>query len=166
IHTSLREKYGEQLIRMQRGGPEALPIFEELFRTACPKFISPTPPDFENPHLNIDPIEHQLSIFMDEVKNNMFCPTVRSYLKLYTTMDLTKLAGFLEVDADTLRSWLLVNKQRSRQVRHTEGGLLEGDVVNSNDLDYAMQGDLIHVSEAKVGRRLVDWYLRNLARTY
>jgi translation initiation factor 3 subunit L len=26
--------------------------------------------------------------------------------------------------------------------------------------------DLIHISEAKVGRRLVDWYLRNLARTY
>ncbi|WPH02840.1 Hypothetical protein R9X50_00570800 [Acrodontium crateriforme] len=166
IHTALREKYGEQLTRMQRGGPEALPIFEELFRTACPKFISPTPPDFDNPSVNVDPIEHQLSIFMEEVKNNMWAPTVRSYLKLYTTMDLTKLAGFLEVDADTLRGWLLVNKQRSRQMRHSEGGLLEGDVVNSNDLDYAMQGDLIHVSEAKVGRRLVDWYLRNLARTY
>ena len=26
--------------------------------------------------------------------------------------------------------------------------------------------DLIHISEAKVGRKLVDWYLRNLARTY
>lgn len=26
--------------------------------------------------------------------------------------------------------------------------------------------DLIHVSEAKVGRKLVDWYLRNLSRTY
>jgi len=166
IHTALREKYGEQLTRMQRGGPEALPIFEELFRNACPKFISPTPPDFDSPHLNVDPIEHQLAIFMQEVKNNIFTPTVRSYLKLYTTMDLTKLAGFLEVDADTLRSWLLVNKQRSRQVRHSEGGLLEGDVVNSSDLDYAMEGDLIHVSEAKVGRRLVDWYLRNLARTY
>jgi len=166
IHTALREKYGEQLTRMQRGGPEALPIFEELFRAACPKFISPTPPDFENPHMNPDPIEHHLAIFMNEVKNNIFAPTVRSYLKLYTTMDLTKLAGFLEVDADTLRSWLLVNKQRSRQVRHSEGGLLEGDVVNSSDLDYAMEGDLIHVSEAKVGRRLVDWYLRNLARTY
>jgi len=151
---------------MQRGGPEALPIFEELFRAACPKFISPTPPDFDQPHLNIDPVEHQLSIFMEEVKTNMWSPTVRSYLKLYTTMDLTKLAGFLEVDADTLKSWLLVNKQRSRQVRHSEGGLLEGDVVNSSDLDYAMQGDMIQVSEAKVGRKLVDWYLRNLARTY
>jgi translation initiation factor 3 subunit L len=34
----------------------------------------------------------------------------------------------------------LVNKQRSKQVRHTEGGLLDGDVVTTNDLDYAMQG--------------------------
>ncbi|KAK3705361.1 hypothetical protein LTR37_013334 [Vermiconidia calcicola] len=166
IHTALREKYGEQLNRIQRGGPESLPIFEELFRAACPRFISPTPPDFDHPHLNVDPVEHQLAIFMEDVKNNMYSATVRSYLKLYTTMDLTKLAGFLEVDAETLRSWLLVNKQRSRQIRHSEGGLLEGDVVNSSDLDYAMQSDLIHVSEAKVGRRLVDWYLRNLARTY
>ncbi len=166
IHTALREKYGEQLTRMQRGGPESLPLFEEMFRQACPRFISPTPPDFENPQVNIDPVEHQLSIFMEEVKNNMWSPIVRSYLKLYTTMDLTKLAGFLEVDADELRSRLLVNKQRSRQVRYSEGGLLEGDVVNSSDLDYAMQGDIIHVSEAKVGRKLVDWYLRNLARTY
>ncbi|KAI9700766.1 MAG: hypothetical protein M1836_002135 [Candelina mexicana] len=166
IHTALREKYGEQFIRMQRGGPEALPLFEELFRAACPKFISPTPPDFDNPEINIDPVEHHLSIFMEEVKNNMWSPTVKSYLKLYTTMDIKKLAGFLEVEPDRLRSWLLVNKQRSRQMRWSENGLLDGDVVNTNDLDYAMQGDLIHISEAKVGRRLVDWYLRNLARTY
>lgn len=26
--------------------------------------------------------------------------------------------------------------------------------------------DLIHISEAKMGRKLVDWYLRNLSRTY
>ena len=103
---------------------------------------------------------------MDEVKNNMMSPTVKSYLKLYTTMDLKKLAGFLEVNPEKLRCWLLVNKQRNRQIRWSEGGLLEGDIVHASDLDYAMEGDLIHVSEAKVGRKLVDWYLRNLARTY
>jgi hypothetical protein len=27
---------------------------------------------------------------MDEVKNTLFNPTIRSYLKLYTTMDLKK----------------------------------------------------------------------------
>ncbi|MCJ1242196.1 hypothetical protein MMC14_010203 [Varicellaria rhodocarpa] len=166
IHTALREKYGDQLMKLQRGGPESLPLFEELFRTACPKFISPTPPDFDNPAINVDPVDHHLAVFMEEVRNNMFSPTVKSYLKLYTTMDLKKLAGFLDVEPEELRGWLLVNKQRSRQVRWSEGGLLDGEVVNSNELDYAMQGDLIHVSEAKVGRRLVDWYLRNLARTY
>ncbi|KAJ4313656.1 hypothetical protein N0V94_006826 [Neodidymelliopsis sp. IMI 364377] len=166
IHTALREKYGEQFNKLQRGGPESLPLFEELFRTACPKFISPTPPDFDNPEVNIDPVEHHLRIFMDEVKNNMMSPTVKSYLKLYTTMDLKKLAGFLEVEPEKLRCWLLVNKQRNRQIRWNEGGLLQGDVVSAGDLDYAMEGDLIHVSEAKVGRKLVDWYLRNLARTY
>jgi len=55
-------------------------------------------------------------------------------------MDLKKLAGFLEVEPEKLRGWLLVNKQRSRQIRWTENGLLDGEVVISNDLDYAMQG--------------------------
>jgi translation initiation factor 3 subunit L len=140
IHTALREKYGDQFTKMQRGGPESLPLFEELFRTACPRFIAPTPPDFDNKDLNLDPTEHHLSIFMEEVKVNMHSPTVRSYLKLYTTMDLNKLAGFLEVEPEKLRSWLFVNKQRSRQLRWSEGGLLEGEVVNNSDLDYALEG--------------------------
>jgi len=156
IHTALREKYGEQFNRMQRGGPESLPIFKELFRTACPKFISPTPPDFDNPELNIDPIEHHLAIFMDEVKSNMWSPTVKSYLKLYTTMDLKKLAGFLEVEPEQLRHWLLVNKQRSRQIRWSEGGLLDGEMVTSSDLDYALEG---------VSLSLVPVYVTNHCRT-
>lgn len=37
--------------------------------------------------------------------------------------------------------------------------------MNMHDLANQSQ-DLIHISEAKVGRKLVDWYLRNLSRTY
>ncbi|KAI9893699.1 MAG: hypothetical protein M1814_005915 [Vezdaea aestivalis] len=166
VHTALRDKHGDAFARLQRGGPDSLPVFEELFRSACPKFISPTPPDFDNPAANVDPTDHHVGVFMDEVRANLNSAPLRSYLKLYTTMDLRKLAGFLEVQPEKLRSWLLVNKQRSRQVRWAEGGLLEGEIVAGADMDYALQGDLIHISEAKVGRRLVDWYLRNLARTY
>ena len=140
IHTALREKYGDQLLKLQRGGPESLPIFEELFRTACPKFISPVPPDFENPESNVDPVEHHLAVFMDEVKTNMWSPTIKSYLRLYTTMDLNKLAGFLDVKADELRSWLMVTKQRTKQLRYQDQGLLDGELVNVSDLDYALQG--------------------------
>lgn len=189
IHGTLREKYGDQLLKLQRGGPDSLPIFEELFRAACPKFISPVPPDFDNSESNVDPVEYHLAVFMDEVKTNMWSPTIKSYLRLYTTMGLNKLAGFLEVKPEELRSWLMVTKQRTKQLRWQDQGLLEGELVNVSDLDYALQGvsdggdtrlgcsggvadsdgttqDLIHISEAKVGRKLVDWYLRNLSRTY
>jgi translation initiation factor 3 subunit L len=70
----------------------------------------------------------------------MWSPTVKSYLRLYTTMDLKKLAGFLDVQPEELRSWLLVSKQRTKQLRWTENGLLEGEPVNVSDLDYALQG--------------------------
>jgi translation initiation factor 3 subunit L len=166
IHQNLRDKYGDQFARMQRGGPESLPVFEELFLASCPKFISPIPPDFENPAVNIDPTTHHLQVFMADVKNAILAPTIKSYLKLYTTMDLKKLASFLEVEPEVLRSQLLVFKQRSRQIRWTEGGLTEGETVNASDLDFALHGDLIQISEVKVGRKLVDWYLRNLVRTY
>ncbi|RMZ81073.1 hypothetical protein DV738_g2359, partial [Chaetothyriales sp. CBS 135597] len=166
IHTVIRDKLGDKFAKLQRGGPDSLPVYKELFQSACPKFISPTPPDFDNPSLNIDPVEHHTNIFMDEVKNTLFNPMVKSYLKLYSTMDLNKLSSFLDVEPEKLRAWLLVNKQRSRQIRWSEGGLLEGDTVNGSELDYAIEGDVIHISEAKQGRRLVDWYLRNLARAY
>lgn len=166
IHATLREKYGDQFTRMQRGGPESLPIFEELFLSACPKFISPIPPDFDNPENNVDPSQHHLKVFMSDVKNTISTPVLKSYLKLYTTMDINKLAKFVETDAETLRKQLVVYKQKNRQLRWTEGSLLEGEMTHTSDLDFALQGDIVHVSEAKVGRRLVDWYLRNLQRAY
>ena len=79
IHIGLRELYGEKndekFARMQRGGPEALPIFEELFLSACPKFISPIPPDFDAPQNNVDPCQHHLKVFMNDVKNTIFTPS-------------------------------------------------------------------------------------------
>ncbi|KAF3269737.1 hypothetical protein TWF173_002371 [Orbilia oligospora] len=166
IHSTLREKYADQFQKLQRGGEDSLAVFEELFQASAPKFISPIPPDFDSPANNIDPMQHHLQVFMFDVKNNMMAPILRSYLKLYTSMDLHKLASFLEIDPDDLRNKLLIFKQKSRQYKWTEGGLLSGETINTSDLDYALQKDLIHISEAKVGRKLVDWYLRNLTRSY
>jgi translation initiation factor 3 subunit L len=96
---------------------------------------------------------------MDEVKTNMWSPTVKSYLRLYTTMDLNKLAGFLEVKPDELRSWLLVNKQRTKQLRWTDQGLLDGELVNVSDIDYAMQGVSILIPSA--GNTLLEPFVRH-----
>jgi len=166
IHSALREKHADAFARMQRGGMEALPVFEKLFRENCPRFITPTPPDFDRPGINVDPTEHHTSIFLQDVKNALFIPVLKSYLKLYTTMDLRKLSSFLDTDPEKLRTYLLVAKQRSRNIKWTEGGLLDGDVVASGDLDFAVDSGMVQISEARVGRRLVEWYLRNLGRTY
>lgn len=166
IHTTLREKNGEQLARMQRGGEESLPVFEELFTFASPKFMMLGPPDYENPANNIDPLQHHLKVFMMDVKNTMLAPTLRSYLKLYTTLNIEKLATFVEISPEELRSALVVFKQKSRQVRWTEGSLLDGEVVNVSDLDITLNGDLIDISEARIVRKFGDWFLRNAAKYY
>lgn len=91
-------------------------------------------------------------------------PTLRSFLKLYTTMSIDKLAAFLEMDADELRTQLLMFKQRSRQQKWINGNLLEGEIVSTSDLDFCIKQDMIHIAESKVGRRYGDWFLRNITR--
>ncbi|KAF0497015.1 RNA polymerase I-associated factor PAF67-domain-containing protein [Gigaspora rosea] len=164
IHAHLREKYGEHLSKMQRG-EEGLQTFEDLFLYACPKFISPIGPNFED--LNsliqaIEPHHHHAKIFLAEVRHQILIPTLRSYLKLYTTMGIDKLAAFLEIEPDKLRTQLLIVKQKSRQQKWNSGTLLEGEYVATSDLDFCLKQDMIHIAESKVGRRYGDWFLRNI----
>lgn len=56
VNSQLREKYGEKMIRMQRYDDEAFAIYDELFSYACPKFITPSPPSFEEPLVNYNQV--------------------------------------------------------------------------------------------------------------
>jgi hypothetical protein len=79
--------------------------FEETFCKACPKFIIPGAPDYDGELVNTnqEPLQFQLKNFTTEVKRQLVLPTIRSYLKLYTTIPISKLANFLEVDEEVLR---------------------------------------------------------------
>lgn len=56
VNSQLREKYGEKMIRMQRYDDEAFSIYDELFSYACPKFITPSAPSFEEPLVNYNQV--------------------------------------------------------------------------------------------------------------
>ncbi|KAJ1749074.1 hypothetical protein H4R22_001229 [Coemansia sp. RSA 1290] len=163
IHTTLREKYGEQQHKLQRGGEEALEVLSELFLYACPKFIIPNPPNYDDVASEpMEPQEFQLKIFVREAKLQLVVPTLRSFLKLYTTMSLDQLSSFLDIDSNELRNQLMVYKQRYRQVKWTgNADLLAGEVVPTTDLDFALQQDMIYIAESRVGRRYADWFIRN-----
>lgn len=166
IHTTLREKYGEQLYKMQRGGADALPIFEELFTFAAPKFVSPGAPDYENPAMNVSPAQYHCKVFLQDVTNTITAPSLKNYLNLYATMDVGKLAKFLEISPDDVRSVLVNFKLKNRQLKWSEGDILEGDFSNVSEIDTALENDIIHVSETKNSRKYADWFIRNTAKNY
>mgnify|MGYP002385187048 CR=1 FL=1 len=90
---------------IQQGSSNFESIFEELFKMSCPKFISPIDLPTrrsDGGSLSQEPTKHQLKIFLREVRQQTLIPIIRSYLKLYSTMDVSKLASFLEIDKEKL----------------------------------------------------------------
>ncbi|UZJ54277.1 hypothetical protein CBS101457_003597 [Exobasidium rhododendri] len=172
VQTAMREKNGDQFNKMSKGGQEGLAAFEELFLFACPKFITGNAPPYHDQEALqnfkdspiLDPAQHQVRIFLSDVKSQLSNANIRSFLKLYTTLGTDKLANFLEVDEEDLVEELMVAKASTRSIKWTEGGLLEGQVINTSDLDFVIDDDMIHIAESRVGRKFGEWFMRQGVR--
>jgi translation initiation factor 3 subunit L len=160
VNSQLREKYGEKMIRMQRFDDEAFAIYDELFSYACPKFITPSSPSFEEPLVNYnqDAYRLQLKLFLYEVKQQQLLSGVRTFLKVYSTISLAKLASYMEVDEPTLRTILLTYKHKTHAVDS------EGKVTSNADVDFYIDDGMIHVIESKSVKRYGDFFLRNIVK--
>uniref|UniRef100_A0A8C9WBB0 Eukaryotic translation initiation factor 3 subunit L n=1 Tax=Scleropages formosus TaxID=113540 RepID=A0A8C9WBB0_SCLFO len=164
IHTQLREKYGDKMLRMQKGD---LQVFEELFSFACPKFLSPVVPNYDNVHPNYhkEPFQQQLKVFAEEVQQQAQLSTIRSFLKLYTTMPAAKLAGFLDMAEQEFRIQLLVFKHKMKNLVWTSGiSALDGEFQSASEVDFYVDKDMIHIADAKVARRYGDFFIRQIRK--
>lgn len=169
VHSYLKEKYSEKSQRMQKGD-EA--VFEELFVYACPKFVSPSPPNFalvledsyKNPpsNFNQEPLRHQSKLFLNEVRQQAMLPNIRSYLKLYTTIGTKKLANFLETDENSFRTQLLCYKHKMRGLQWSRGSLLSGEMETSSDVDFFIDKDMVHIHDAKIQRKYSEFFIRHI----
>jgi translation initiation factor 3 subunit L len=152
VFNTVKEKYGDHLAKMSRSGPEALASFEELFLYACPKFISANPPPYEEPEAleayaaapPTEPAQRHLQLFLAGARAYASVPTLRSFLKLYTSLDAAKLAGFLDADEEEMVQQMMVLKQASRSISRAPnappgpGSLLDGQTISTSDLDFAI----------------------------
>jgi len=167
VHGVLREKYSEKLQRMQRGD---LLAFEEVFQYACPKFIIPTAPNYdEDPaNYNQEALKLQQKLFLNEVKQQTLVTTIRSYLKLYSTISTNKLTNFLRADEqqgaedDQIRTILLCYKHKTRNLVWNGGSSLSGKWTSSSDVDFYVDKDMVHIVDAKVTRRYGEYFIRNI----
>ena len=169
LHSMLKEKsYADKMNKMQNGD---LAEFEACFAFACPKFLSPVAPSFdtpimlnENASLHKEPLRLQTKVFMDEVKQQMLLPTVRSYLKLYTSMPMDKLANYMSVSVDELETHLLCFKHKMMNKVWSKGsaGGLDGEFQSESEVDFYIEKNMIHIADTKVDRRYGDFFIRQI----
>ncbi|KAG9020031.1 hypothetical protein FS837_008644, partial [Tulasnella sp. UAMH 9824] len=104
---------------------------------------------------------------------------------LYKSLDTKRLAGLFvdpeKDDADAadaeeaLIQQMMVLKLASRSVSKSDagpsaapkdvGGHLGGSVVSTNDLDFVIDDNMVHIVESTVGRRFAGWFIRNAEHT-
>ena len=162
VHSQLREKFADKMLRMQKGDIEE---FTSNFSFACPKFLSPVPPNYDTPSVvnHKEPFMLQHKVFIDEVQQQVLLPTIRSYLKLYTTLPLSKLAGFMEMPVDELKTHLMCFKHKMKNVVWTKGTSgLEGEFQSASEVDFYIDKDMIHIADTKVARRYGDFFIRQI----
>eukprot|EP00891_Asterochloris_glomerata_P008661 jgi/Astpho2/8661/Aster-05134 len=109
VSNLLKEKYGDKIQRMHRGEQGT---FEELFTYSCPKFVTAAPHSLDAPAVNTnqEAYRQQLRIFLAFVDQTRHLPALKQFLKLYTSISLTKLAGLMDMDSDNLSGQLQVLK--------------------------------------------------------
>ncbi|XP_021951018.1 eukaryotic translation initiation factor 3 subunit L isoform X2 [Folsomia candida] len=162
INSVLQDrKYADKISKMQQGDMKE---FENCFTFACPKFLSPVPPAIDaSPDPSQEPLQIQKSIFMEEVAQQIYLPTIRSFLKLYTTMPVSKLAAFMELDHNTLMECLLCFKHKMHNIVWSKGvSSLDGDFMAGSEVDFYIDKDMVHIADTKVGRRYGDYFIRHI----
>lgn len=157
IANILRQEHTERILAMQNRD------MEQLFYYACPKFVSPAPPAITQ-EFNHNPSALQYKLFLKEMNQQAPIPTMRSYLKLYSTIHLNKLGNLLErrVDAETLKTYLLRFVHKTRQLKWSPGlNPVQGVFSHSSYIHMTINKDMITVSDETVKKKYAEVFLRN-----
>lgn len=164
VASKLREKYSEKTRRMQLGEETA---FEDTFSYACPKFVLAAAPAMGEGDLSLnyslDAHEVQLSVFMREVRQQLPLPTVVSYLRLYQTIGLDKLARFRDADAAAVRSQLLSLKHKTLQPEtpRDTASLVDGERKSCSDVHFFVADEMAHVDGKEDDQQLGKFFIHH-----
>lgn len=159
----VRDKAGDRLARLRQGEAQA---FEDLFNYASPKFVNPAPPDYDsNDDTNMDAPRLQTRLFMKEVNSQLLLPKIRSFLKLYTTIEIEKLATLMDVDEATSRSYLHALKHKSWTFTGSfTAPPLNGQFSTSSDVGFYIARNVMHITDVKQSARYGEYFISNIVK--
>ena len=190
----VRERHSGQLTKIESGEEG----YEELFVFACPKFISANVPDYNRVLIagadaaaeggdvptGQDAYRLQVRNFTSEMDVQSTLRKLRSYMKLYTSIDVGKLAAFNDVKAEEMGQLLLTYRHKTRQLQSTTATAGDADAAEADpaapdataattttsgpaggvmgdaalDVHYYVADTMVHVEEASERQRRFENY--------
>lgn len=141
------EKHGSKI--------EAATSYEDWFQ--APRFIVADPA--------VGPISRQqVEIFNQITKPVANGKTLRSYLKLYSTLSVQKLASFHDLEPNDFVPFLLSYKSNMRQLERTGSSYSEGTYKSALDMHYYIDNETVHVDEPEIQRRFETYFVNQIAQ--
>ena len=130
-------KWGEKMKRMQFGD---LSAFIDIFETNCPKFISPAYPDFKTP-INAchEAFKGQIALFSNEVSRQVSKVKIRSFLRLYSSIRVKKMATLNDSTDEEFSGKLLAHKCRVIGLHSLSSEGIDPAKLPQSDVHYYIQ---------------------------
>jgi len=163
LEKQISEKSVEQQARLQRG--EDL-VYQTLFEAAAPKFVSPTPPDFEDlsDFAHDEAHQQQLQPFLQEMRQQQLLPRIGSYMKLYTAIKMSKLAQLCDMEPSALRDQLMCVMHKTSQKVRSKGAPLDGGMQLCSEVEFYLDGDMVHINSQRSEREHADVFLEQILK--
>ena len=180
IANIVRDKHGNTLSKIETGEEG----YEDLFIFACPKFVNAAVPDYSQalkpgcpavPY-GQDAYKLQVQHFMNEMAAHATARKMRSYMSLYTSIEVEKLASFNDMKVEQFEAWLTCFKHKMRQLERgitgsaqsASKGNMKG--VDSDqdkfgtalDIHYNVANNVVHVDEAEKTRRFETFFMKQI----
>ena len=170
VASVVREKHSNNLSKIESGEEG----YEELFVFACPKFVNPAVPDYEEalkPEAPAMPYGHdayklQVHHFINEMAAHQTLRKMHSYMCLYTSIGVEKLATFNDMKVEEFEPWLTCFKHKMLQLERSispEGDHNQEKMGTAMDIHYFVAGNVVQVDEAEKTRRFENFFMKQIA---
>merc|ERR1712194_223219 len=180
IASIVSDKHGNVLSKIEAGEEG----YEDLFVFACPKFVNPAVPDYSQamtpggPAMPYgqDAYKFQVQHFMNEMAANTTLRKMRSYMLLYTSIDVDQLASFNDMRVEEFEPWLTCFKHKMRQLerglvttsaQNAFKGIAGGDsnrdkLGSAMDIHYYVTGNVVHIDEAEKTSQFETFFMKQI----
>ena len=160
IASIVHDKHANNLSKIEAGEEG----YEDLFVFACPKFVNPAVPDYsqalkpgcESTPYGQDAYKLQVKQFMNEMETHATLRKMRSYMTLYTSIGVEKLASFNDMKVEQFESWLTCMKHKMNQLENND------KMGTAMDIHYYVADNVVHVDEAEKVRRFENFFMKQI----